>query len=532
MKTKSLSKTKRTQISTTHKQDDNHQALYISTELRENIQKITKSLGQSPDIIVRECRLGRQNQIQAAIIYTTGLADTKLVNQFIMEPLLTNHQDDFFQIQSEHEDSLHVIKQLLLPVGGIQETMSFDTVLTKILSGDTVLLCQGYDRCLLITSKGWEQRGIEEPTSQTVIRGPKEGFTENIVTNIAMIRRKIKDSNLWLESFQVGRVTKTSVSIMYVNGIAKEKVVNEVRDRIKRIDIDGILESGYIEELIQDKTFTLFPTIYNTERPDVIAGGLLEGRVAILVDGTPFVLLVPAIFSQFFQSAEDYYQRSDISTLLRALRYLGLIISMLGPAFYIAITTFHQDMLPPQLLISLSSQREGIPFPAFVEAFLMELTFELLREAGTRLPRAVGQAISIVGALVIGQAAIQAGIVSPAMVIVVSITAIASFTIPSYNMAIAFRILRFGLMTLAATFGLFGIVAGFILHIQNICHLRSFGVPYTYPIAPTNTEAKKDGMYLRVPWWKMTKRPKIASENNIIRENSSSPSKPEPEGSG
>ncbi|MXQ53334.1 spore germination protein [Shimazuella alba] len=531
MKTKSLRKTKRTQISTTHK-DVNHQALYISTKLQENIQNITKSLGQSPDIIVRECRLGRQNQIQAAIIYTTGLADTKLVNKFIIEPLLTNHQNDFFEIQSKHEDSLHVIKQLLLPVGGIQETMNFDTVLTKILSGDTVLLCQGYDRCLLIASKGWKQRGIEEPTSQTVIRGPKEGFTENIATNIAMIRRKIKDSNLWLESFQVGRVTKTSVSIMYVNGIAKEKVVNEVRDRIKRIDIDGILESGYIEELIQDKTFTLFPTIYNTERPDVIAGGLLEGRVAILVDGTPFVLLVPAIFTQFFQSAEDYYQRSDISTLLRVLRYFSLIISMLGPAFYIAITTFHQDMLPPQLLISLSAQREGIPFPAFVEAFLMELTFELLREAGTRLPRAVGQTISIVGALVIGQAAIQAGIVSPAMVIVVSITAIASFTIPSYNMAIAFRILRFAMMTLAASFGLFGIVAGFILHIQNVCHLHSFGVPYMYPFGPNNTEDKKDTLYLRVPWWKMTKRPKTASEKNVIRENGTSVSKPEPEGSG
>ncbi|MGO4276190.1 spore germination protein, partial [Paenibacillus sp. TAF58] len=204
-----------------------------------------------------------------------------------------------------------------------------------------------FDQGLLIASKGWEDRPIQEPTSQTVIRGPKDGFTENIITNIALVRRKIKDPNLWIQGFNVGRITKTSVSIVYVNGIAKDHVVQEVRDRIGRIQIDGILESGYIEELIQDRRFTLFPTVYNTERPDVIAAGLLEGRIAILVDGTPFVLLVPAIFPQFFQSAEDYYQRSDISTLLRLLRYSALLIALLGPPLYIAITTFHHDMLPP-----------------------------------------------------------------------------------------------------------------------------------------------------------------------------------------
>ena len=229
---------------------------------------------------------------------------------------------------------------------------------------------------------------------------------------------------------------------MFIKGIVNDKVVEEVRKRLDRIDIDGILESGYIEELIQDETYTPFPTVYNTERPDVIAAGLLEGRIAILVDGTPFVLLVPALFTQYFQSAEDYYQRSDFG-LLRMLRYLALFIALLGPSLYIAITTFHQEMLPTALLISLAAQREGVPFPAFIEALMMEVTFEILREAGVRMPRAVGQAVSIVGALVIGQAAVEAGIVSAAMVIVVSITAIANFSFPSFNMAISIRILRF-----------------------------------------------------------------------------------------
>jgi spore germination protein KA len=500
----------------------------LTTNLLENIQLIRTTLGNSPDIVIREWRSDGENRVEAVVIYTTGLVDIKFINQFILDPLLLNNLDE----QNSAElpplaNPLDLIKKKLLPVGGIRDNVSFDTLLEGILSGDTAILCEGDDCGLLIESRGWEERGVQEPTSQTVIRGPKEGFSENIITNIALVRRKIKDPNLWLEHFHVGRVTRTNVSIMYINGIAMETAVKEVRDRIGRIQIDGILESGYIEEFIQDKGFTLFPTIYNTERPDVIAAGLLEGRIAILIDGTPFTLLVPALFTQFFQSAEDYYQRSDISTLLRLLRYAALMIALLAPSLYIAITTYHQDMLPPGLLISLIAQREGIPFPAFFEALLMEVIFELLREAGIRLPRAVGQSISIVGALVIGQAAVEAGFVSAAMVIVVSITAIASFVIPAYNMAIPIRILRFGMLGLAASFGLFGITAGIILIVQHLCHLRSFGVYYMSPYAPVIPEDKKDAG-IRVSWRDMLSRPRSVSRQNPIRENSPQAQDPEP----
>ncbi|MDF2723570.1 MAG: GerA spore germination protein, partial [Paenibacillus sp.] len=260
-----------------------------------------------------------------------------------------------------------------------------------------------------------------------------------------------------------------------------------------------------------------FPTIYNTERPDVIAAELLEGKVAILVDGTPFVLVVPALFISFMHSAEDYYQRADISSLLRILRFIGLFISLLAPSLYIAITTFHQEMLPTQLLIGLSSQREGVPFPAFVEAVMMEIVFEVLREAGLRMPRAVGQAVSIVGTLVIGQAAVEAGIVSAAMVIVVSITAISSFIFPAVNMSIAIRMMRFPLMGLAGSLGLFGVFLGIIALLLHMCSLRSFGVPYMTPFAPYIQDDLKDTI-IRAPLWLMRKRPRLTSRQNPIRQ--------------
>jgi len=344
-----------------------------------------------------------------------------------------------------------------------------------------------------------------------------------------LLRRKIKDPNLWLETKQIGRVTKTDVAIMFIKGIASEDVVEEVRTRLDRIDIDSILESGYIEELIQDETFTPFPTVYNSERPDVIAAELLEGKIAILVDGTPFVLVVPALFISFLHAAEDYYQRADISSLIRILRYVGILISLLAPSLYVAITTFHQEMLPTPLLLGLAAQREGVPFPAFIEALVMEVAFEILREAGLRMPRTIGPAVSVVGTLVIGQAAVEAGIVSAAMVIVVAITAISSFVFPSYSMSNAFRILRFPMMGLAASFGLFGIIVGIIALVLHLCSLRTFGVPYMSPFAPMIPVDQKDAV-IRLPRWALFSRPRLINKTNVNRGLNPPPPKQKPRG--
>ncbi|MBP1992235.1 spore germination protein [Paenibacillus eucommiae] len=488
---------------------------FLKASLQENIQHIKEVLGNSGDIVIREIRIGSERQLQAALFYTEGLVDTKSVHEYIMETLMSG-------IEFTGPNLLQDMKDCILTVGDIQEVSEFVTLFTSLLSGDVILLLDGYTQGFMIGMSGWESRSVSEPATESVVRGPRESFTENLQTNTALIRRKIKDPNLWLERKQIGRVTKTKVAVMYIHGIVNDKIVEEVHKRLDRIDMDGILESGYVEELIQDETYTPFPTIYNSERPDVIAAELLEGKIAILVDGTPFVLIVPALFISFFHSMEDYFQRADISSFIRILRFFGFLIALLGPSIYIAITTFHQEMLPTQLLIGLAAQREGVPFPAFIEAFMMEVAFEILREAGLRMPRTIGQAVSIVGTLVIGQAAVEAGIVSAAMVIVVSITAISGFVFPASNMSMATRMLRFPLMGLAASFGLFGIIIGVIGLVLHLCSLRSFGVPYMSPFAPIVVDDLKDTVF-RFPHWAMSSRPKLISQKNLRRARNTSP---------
>ena len=385
-----------------------------------------------------------------------------------------------------------------------------------LLSGDTILFLDGSNKVIIAGTQGGERRSVTEPSSQTVIRGPREGFTESIRTNTSLLRRKIKSPNLWLEEMKIGRVTKTDIGMMYIKGIVSEEIVDEVRKRLSHIDIDGILESGYIEELIEDTNFTLFPTVYHSERPDVIAANLLEGRVAILVDGTPFSLIVPSTFNMFFQAAEDYYNRFDVGSLIRLLRFLSFFIGLLLPSLYVAIITFHQEMIPTPWLLKLAVQREGVPFPAFVEAIIMETVFEILREAGVRMPRSVGNTISIVGGLVLGQAAVEAGIVSPAVVIVVSLTAIASFVSPAYNIGITARMLRFFFLFASSFMGIYGMACLLLLMLLHMCSLKSMNVPYMAPYGPAILSDMKDTL-LRVPMKVMKTRPKMLSENNPVR---------------
>ncbi|MGN7407938.1 spore germination protein [Sporosarcina sp. SAFN-010] len=489
----------------------------LHTCLQENIKQIKETLGNSTDILIREVGIGRSGDLLIGIIYTDGLSDQKTIMDFVTESLMVdmkgNHLDKEIQSSS---DVVQVIKDYALTIAGVSDVKDYKTLYHSVLSGDTVILVDGHAEGIAASTKGWKDRGVTEASAETVVRGPREAFSESLRTNTALIRRKIKDSNLWLETMQIGRITQTDVAIMYINGIVSEEIVNEVRTRLRQIDIDGILESGYIEELIQEDTFTPFPTVYNTERPDVIAAELLEGKVAILIDGTPFVLIVPALFISFIHSAEDYYQRSDISSLVRIIRYIGIFFSLLGPSLYVAITTFHAHMLPTSMFISIAAQREGVPFPAFAEALLMELAFEILREAGLRMPRTIGTALSVVGTLVIGQAAVEAGFVSAVMVIVVSLTAISSFVFPAYGMSSAFRILRFPMIVLAATFGLFGIMIGLFALILHLCSLRTFGVPYMSPFGPFIPADQKDAI-LRFPRWALLSRPHLINKKNTIR---------------
>ena len=485
----------------------------LNTKLSKNITTIKEAFGNSSDLIIRETLIGKLKEQSIAIIHTDGLADKTVISDFIVEPLLS----DLMEISETTINELNQhLKNYCLTVGHVNDIVDFTALFSAILNGDTVILLDGLAKGIATSTKSSKDRAVTEPSTESVIRGPRESFTETLRTNTALIRRKIKSPNLWIKSRVIGDVTQTDVAVMYINGIANEKIVQEVFERLDRIDIDGILESGYIEALIQDPKFSLFPTVYNSERPDVIAGELLEGKIAILVDGTPFVLIVPALFTSFMQSAEDYYQHSFISSFIRIIRFLGISLALVAPSLYISLTPFHHEMIPTSLLINIYSQREGVPFPAFVEALIMEIAFEVLREAGLRMPRMIGPAISIVGTLIIGQAAVQAGIVSASMVIIVALTAICSFLFPAYGLSNSIRILRFPLMGLAAMFGLFGVFIGMMFLIMHLCSLRSFGVPYMSPFAPIIPKDQKDALIV-FPRRSLLTRPRLISQTNNVR---------------
>lgn len=506
----------------TEKQNNNN-SIIISKNLENNIKYIKEEMGNSSDLTIRQFNLGINSDSRAAMIYINGLVDKRFVQDFMLE--ISNNIVDVDRSTFMKKNLLEYLMSFPLSAGEVKEVFSLEKIILDILLGSTIIMLEGYEKSISINTSHSEGRKVEMPTSQPVIRGPKEGFVEDIGVNLSLIRKRVKDKNLRIEKYLIGRITKTDVRLVYIKGIADEKIVEEARVRLGRIDIDGILDSGYIEELIKDEPYTPFPTIFSTERPDTLVADLLEGRVAIAVDGSPFILTAPSVLIQFFQASEDYYDYFITSSFIRMLRYLAYLLTMLTPALYIAMTTFHQEMLPTPLLISIAAQREGIPFPVFIEIFIMEIAFEIIRESSTRMPRTVGSTISIVGVLVIGQAAVEAGIISAFVVITVSLTAISSFATPDNNMALSARLLRFAFIILSVTFGLYGIVMGLIVLTLHLCSLRSFGVPYTSPISPFVGYEMKDSIF-RALIWKTKLRPKSISKENLVRQGEDAPHKP------
>ncbi len=496
----------------------------LEKNLKKNIEHIKKVTGESSDVIIREFSID-QNKNTVGIIYVEGIADTETIRNNILSSLTFELKKAYPEFDYSPSNLFKGIKNFILPDGDVKPIENFQELFDHVFSGDTIILLDGVSQGFYVATRKWQDRGVNEPSSEIVIRGPKDGFTETLRTNTALIRRRIKSPDLWFESMKVGRFTKTDIVIAYVNNIADEKRIDEVRKRLKRIDIDGILDSGQVEQLIEDEQQSIFPTIYSAERPDVTAAALLEGRIVIIVDGSPFVLIVPALFIHFLQSPEDYYQKGRYASLIRILRFFSLIIALLGPSLYIAFTTFHQEAIPLELLSSVISQQGGIPFPILVEALIMEISFEILREASARMPQSNGSAISTVGAIVIGQAAVVAGIVSPLMIIIVAITAITSLIVPSNKMANSIRASRFLFMIASAFFGIYGIIMGLIILLLHLSSIRSFGIPYLSPFAPFNPDEQKDGI-LKYPIWKIGKRPKLYNTKNINRQQDEKRAKP------
>lgn len=483
----------------------------LSADLRGNADAIADRLGNPADLNIKRFTLGERG-ILCALLYMDGLSDTEMLARQVIRPLQQAGP------LCEEEDLLETLETRLLsaPIGGrTDELVQIGDVL---LGGQAVLLLNGLAQAIVIAGKRKLERNIDEPQTEALVRGPRIGFTEDISTNLTLLRRMIRDPNLIVHVEVVGRRSKQELAILYIQDIAHPGIVEEALRRVRAIDVDTLQESGSVEQWIEDSFLSPFPQLLHTERPDKVSAFLLKGKVAILLDGTPFALLLPITFLALIQSPEDYYERWLIGTLLRLLRYSAVLISLFLPALYIALVSYHQGMIPFKLAFSIAASREGVPFPSVIEALLMEATLELLREAGVRLPKPVGQTVGIVGGLVIGEAAVRAGIVSPIMVIVVAVTAISSFTIPAYSAGIAFRMLRFATMLAAGLLGLYGIVLVVIMISVHLLRLSSFGIPYTAPFAPSLKGDWLD-LFIRAPVSLLTRRPQYMQTKDKRRAN-------------
>ncbi|MDD3840267.1 MAG: spore germination protein [Clostridia bacterium] len=488
----------------------------VNRSLEQNIYQIKDMFKDCSDVIYREFEVGNERPINAAVIFIDGMIDKELLNEQIIKPLMLEIRISPINLKDVRLNIYELLEKKSMTVSDIEETHDMQKTVDAVLSGDTVLLLDGYDKAFIIASKGWPTRGVSQPETEAVIRGSRDGFTETIRVNTVLVRRRIRDTNFKVKSMSIGQRSKTDIAILYIDDIVDKQVLNEVENRLSDISIDGVLESGYIEQFIEDNWLSPFPQIQNTERPDSVAAAVLEGRVAILIDNTPFALIVPATLNSFFQSPEDYYERWIIGSFIRMMRFVAGLFSLIISALYVAITSYHPGIIPTKLALSIAGNREGVPFPAIIEAFIMEITLEMLREAGVRLPGPIGQTIGIVGGIIIGQAAVEAGIVSSIMVIIVAFSAISSFAIPNYSVAIGFRVLRFVLIFLAAFLGLYGIMLGLLAVLIHMVTLKSFGVPYLTPFTMNNANLLKDSV-IRVPIPAMKERPGFTAGDDKVR---------------
>jgi spore germination protein KA len=480
-------------------------------DLDENIELFKKIFNNDDTIRFRGFETKGPSSLKCCLVFIDGMVNKEIVNENIIQPVVELSPQDL----DIDKKVIDIFKDSIIVSSTVKIQKDVYDLLSSCLYGDAILLVDGFNEALLIDSKGWNTRSIEEPSSERIVRGPREGFNEAIMTNLTLIRRKIRSTDLKFKFRELGTRTKTKICICYVEGLASKEILAELNKRLDDIEIDGILESGYVEELVKDSPLSPFTTIGNTERPDIVAGNLLEGRIALIVDGTPHVLTLPHVFIEYFQANEDYYHGFIYASINRFIRIFAFFLSTSVPAIYIALTTFHQEMIPTPLLLSISAAREGVPFPTIVEALFMLLAFEILRETGVRLPKPAGSTISFVGALILGEAAVTARFVSAPIVIVTALTGISNFLLP--QMVGALIVVRLIFLLLSAFLGLYGYIFGVIGLFIHLMAMKSFGIPYMLNIGSLDMQDIKDTA-IRAPWWVMYLRPKLIGDNNKVRQ--------------
>jgi spore germination protein KA len=464
------------------------------------------------DFKIREFKVRVKDKVYPAFVcFFDGLVDNSLVNNNILVPLMTL---SVMPMDTEDRPVKDIIHDHLIPQNQIKVCETYQEVIDEINFGGAGIFIDGLDVAFGADVKGWEHRNVEKPTSELNIRGPRESFIESHRANSALLRKILKDENLIVEDVLVGERSKTPCSIVYIKNLANSRLVDEVRKRLKSIKIAYLRDAGELEQFLEDDTYLPAPQMLLTERPDRVAAYLGEGRVAIIVHGSPFVIVIPVTFFNLIHSPEDYYLRYPYSTLLRLIRIMGILITLFLPAVYLAITNFHQEMLPTDLLLAIASSREKVPFPTIVSLFIMEIAFELIREAGIRIPGPIGPTLSIVGGLILGQAAVSANLVSPFLIIIVAVTGIGSFAIPDFSLGYSFRAMRFIYILLAGFAGLLGISLGVFIHFLLLINAKSFGVPFLAPFAPKTTGRRTNTIF-RAPLWKEEDRPDFINPKDV-----------------
>lgn len=493
----------------------------ISTSLEENEDYLRREFANTSDIVFRRFYAG---DTRILAVWVDGLINSRVSHDLFHSLMLDMPREQLHKVPGR--EITDYLDQRCLAFYSTTRVVDLVELKRWVLMAKMVLLVDGCPVGLMLDAEDTPSRAVAEPTIEKSVAGPHDSFIENIRINTALIRSRLGDGKLKSESFILGRRSNTLVTLMYIEDVANPKIIEEARRRLSRVDIDCVLDSSYLKELIQDRAYTLFPIMKNTERPDRVVADLLEGRFAIISDGSPQVLTAPTLFVEFLQASEDYYLNPATVWFVRLLRHLALFIATNLPGIYVALTTFHQEMIPIPLVFSIAGARETVPFPAYLDALFLLIIFELLWESSIRLPIVVGVAINIFGALILGQAAIQSNLVSPVLVIVIAGTAISNFTLGAgYELASAVRVIRLAIMTAGAVLGFYGIALTSLAFLIHMASLRSFGVPYFEPWAPLRWKEMKDTIY-RSPWWDVTERPALIAGNDTTRVNTPPPSPP------
>ncbi|MBW7571914.1 spore germination protein [Caproiciproducens sp. AGMB10547] len=485
----------------------------LDNSLDNNIALFKRVFKDDETVIFREFQNKWLKAARCCIIYVDGMVNTEIVNENIIQPVLRSDLSE----NMESENLLKEFQSKIVVSNDVKTETAIDAIVKSVVYGDTLFLLDGYAEALVISSKGWQSRSISEPECAKVVRGPREGFTESIMVNLSLVRRKIKNSDLKFKFKEIGERTHTKTCICYIKDLASDDILSELERRLDQIDIDGIIDSGYIQELIRDAPYSPFETVGSSERPDIIAAKLLEGRIALFVDGSPFVLSVPYVVVENFQSNEDYYNNYIFGSMNRLIRGFTAVTAITVPAIFLSIVAYHQEMLPTPLLLSISASRQGVPIPTAVSLFLMLFIFDILREVGIRMPAPIGQAVNIVGALVLGQAAVEANLVSAPVVIVTALTGI--MTLINMNFLSATIIFRNFLLLGASVLGIYGFFMCIVIMYLHLMSIRSFGVPYMMNVTRAKNSDGQDA-WIRAPWWTMTLRPKIIAAKNLVRQSS------------